>query len=187
MLKNLIRNKKIIGWAEWLQLPQLGLPVIKAKVDTGARTSALHAFNITPYQKRNGEDWVKFQIHPLQGNADLTITCRARVVDERLVTDSGGKSERRYVIETLAYIANTEQYIEITLTNREKMAYRMLLGRQAISKFGLLVNPGQSTLLQKIKPSVAREIYTRFSRLDTPVTRLGKRLNLRKKILKESK
>lgn len=180
MLKHLIKSKKIIGWAEWLQLPQLGLPVIKAKVDTGARTSALHAFNITPYQKR-GEKWVKFQIHPLHGNADLTVTCRARVVDERLVTDSGGKSERRYVIETLAYIANMEQYVEVTLTNREKMAYRMLLGRQAISKFGLLVNPGQSTLLQKIKPSVAREIYHRFSRLDTPPARSTSR-----KIFKET-
>lgn len=157
MLKTLA-NKTVIGWAEWLRLPKLGLPVIKAKVDTGARTSALHAFDIQLFKKR-GAPWVRFKIHPLHGNNNITVQCEARVVDKRLVTDSGGKGEKRIVIETEAHIDGRVEMIEITLTNREKMAFRMLLGRQAIKKFGLLVNPAQSTILQKIKPSLAREAY----------------------------
>ena len=161
------KAKTIIGWNEWVQLPQLGLPLIKAKIDTGARTSALHAFNIEPF-KRRGVSWVRFQIHPLQGNSKLTINCEAPVVDRRYVTDSGGKAEKRLVIETLAHIAGITRRIEITLTNREKMVFRMLLGRQAISKFDFLVNPAQTALLQKIKPTTATEVYKNKKNLVIP-------------------
>ena len=152
------KERTIIGWAEWVQLPQLGLPLIKAKVDTGARTSALHAFSVETFSKR-GAPWVRFQIHPIRGSKNLTVTCEAPVIDRRLVTDSGGKSEKRLVIETLARVGDVSRRIEITLTNREKMAFRMLLGRQAISKFDFLVNPAQTALIQKFKPSVVLDIY----------------------------
>lgn len=152
------KEKTIIGWNEWLDLPQLSLPMIRAKVDTGARTSALHAFTVEPFTKR-GAPWVRFQIHPVKGNNNIVVACEAPVIDRRLVTDSGGRSERRLVIETLAHLGDVTRTIEITLTNREKMAYRMLLGRQAIGKLGFLVNPAQSCLLGKITPSQARNTY----------------------------
>lgn len=152
------KEKTIIGWAEWVQLPQLGLPLIKAKVDTGARTSALHAFSIEPFSHK-GAPWVRFNIHPLQGNRHIVVQCQAPVVDRRVVTDSGGKGERRIVIETLATIGDVTRSIQITLTNRDKMVFRMLLGRQAIKKFGFLVNPAQSGLLMKLKPSIVRSAY----------------------------
>jgi hypothetical protein len=152
------KEKIIIGWNEWVALPQLNLPYIRAKIDTGARTSALHAFKIEPTTHR-GAPWVKFYLHPVKNNNELTVICEAPMVDHRLVTDSGGRSERRYVIETLAQIGDVSRLIQITLTNREKMAYRMLLGRQAIGKFNFLVNPTQATLLAKLKPSVVRSAY----------------------------
>lgn len=153
-------DKQTIGWAEWVQLPQLGLPLIKAKVDTGARTSALHAFQIETFKKR-GAPWVRFAIHPLQSNKTLTVICEAPVIDRRMVTDSGGKGEKRLVIETLANVGGITRRIEVTLTNRDKMSYRMLLGRQAISRFGFVVNPAQTTLLGKVKKAIAQEAYTK--------------------------
>lgn len=152
-------QKKTIGWHEWVQLPQLGLPLIKAKIDTGARTSALHAFDIETF-KRRGVSWVRFKIHPLQRNNKLTIQCEAPVVDRRLVTDSGGKAEKRLVIETLATIGGVTRRIEVTLTNREKMVFRMLLGRQGIGKFDMVVNPNHTAMLGKIKSKVAVAVYT---------------------------
>lgn len=152
------KEKTVIGWNEWVRLPQIGLPLIKAKADTGARTSALHAFDIQPFTNK-GAPWVRFMIHPLQSNNQFTVTCEAPVIDRRLVTDSGGRGEKRLVIETFATIGEMTRAIEITLTNREKMAFRMLLGRQAMERFGLVVNPAQSTMLDKTKPSQARALY----------------------------
>jgi hypothetical protein len=152
------KSKKIIGWSEWVQLPQIGLPLIKAKCDTGARTSALHAFDIQTFAKK-GSPWVRFKIHPLQGTSTLTIECEAPVVDRRLITDSGGKGEKRLVIETFATVGDMTRAIEITLTNREKMAFRMLLGRQAMEKFGFAVDPGHTSLLAKIKSGGAKNSY----------------------------
>ncbi len=152
------KEKTIIGWAEWVHLPLLNLPYIKAKVDTGARTSALHAFSIEPFTKR-GAPWVKFQMHPLHGHADIVVQCEAPVIDRRMVTDSGGKGEKRLVIETFATVGEVTRSIEITLTNREKMAYRMLLGRQALGRFGFLVDPKHTTLLMKVKSSITRKAY----------------------------
>ncbi len=114
-----VKERTIIGWSEWVQLPLLHLPYIKAKVDTGARTSALRTFSIEPFT-RKGVPWVKFEMHPLHGHSDIIVTCEAPVIDRRLVTDSGGKAEKRLVIETFATIGNLTRSIEITLTNREK-------------------------------------------------------------------
>ncbi|MFC0117622.1 ATP-dependent zinc protease [Pseudoalteromonas xiamenensis] len=133
-----------VGWREWLALPELGLDRIKAKIDTGARTSCLHAFEVTPF-KKNGEQWVEFWIHPHQNDTETTLRCEAKVKDSRVVTDSGGHRERRFVIESMLEIADHRWPIEITLTNRDSMKFRMLLGRTAMNG-RIIVDPAASFL-----------------------------------------
>lgn len=151
MLEHIINNKRnpkavkkypVIGWREWVGLPTLAIPRIKAKVDTGARTSALHAFSLAPFTE-NGQAKIHFDIHPFQFNTHYIVTCLANVVDKRLVTDSGGHEEERYVIETMIELAGQTWPIEITLTERENMLFRMLLGRSALHK-RFVVNPARS-------------------------------------------
>jgi hypothetical protein len=140
-------EQKIIGWREWVGLPELGMPFIKVKVDTGARTSALHAFELEPVME-NGISMVQFKIHPLQKKTDVEKYCKARVIDERMVSDSGGHKEKRYVISTPISMAGTTWPIELTLTNRDTMRFRMLLGRTAMdSRF--VIDPNASFLLGK--------------------------------------
>lgn len=133
-----------IGWREWLALPALGLPAIKAKVDTGARTSALHAWRVEPFRE-GGAPWVRFDMHPLQRDTDLSTSCLAPVHDHRTVSDSGGHREARYVIRTPMRLGGHECPIEITLTDRDTMLFRMLLGRTAMQ--GLRVIPTRSFLV----------------------------------------
>lgn len=134
-----------VGWREWCLLPELGLPPIKAKVDTGARTSCLHAFKIEPYIKE-GKQWVHFGIHPHQEDNETEVYCDAEVIDQRVVSDSGGHKENRYVILTRLILAGQEWPIEITLTNRDSMLFRMLLGRTAMHNH-IIVDPAKSFLL----------------------------------------
>lgn len=141
-----------LGWREWVSLPELGIPGIKAKVDTGARTSALHAFELTPFTE-NGVQRVTFRIHPLRGNDERVLTCTADVIDERIVTDSGGHKEQRLVIETLLSVGPHAWPIEITLTARENMLFRMLLGRTAI-RGRAQVDPSRSYLVGKKRKSM---------------------------------
>ena len=145
-----------VGWREWVALPTLGLPAIKTKVDTGARTSCLHAYDVKPFTK-DGEKWLRFSVHPLQNN-QRTVQCEAPLADKRLVTDSGGHRELRYVIATELTIGEFKYPIELTLTNRDQMRFKMLLGREALKK-RLLVNPGKSFLLGRLKASAAERIY----------------------------
>ena len=142
-----IRKYPLIGWREWVSLPALNIERIKAKVDTGARTSALHAFSLKPFIE-DGRDKIRFDIHPMQHNTEHMVTCVADIVDKRLVTDSGGHTEERYVIETPIIIAGQTWSIEITLTERENMLFRMLLGRRALRK-RFIVNPARSFVTTK--------------------------------------
>ena len=142
------------GWREWVSLPDIGIKQIKAKVDTGARTSALHAFEIRPYSER-GRERVEFLIHPLQKDDATIVTCNADILDTRVVTDSGGHKEERYVIETTLSIGKHTWPIEVTLTARDDMMFRMLIGRTAI-KNRAQVNPARSYLVGKKKRTKKR-------------------------------
>ncbi len=137
-------DKITVGWREWLALPELGIPAIKAKVDTGARSSALH---VTEPQivLLQGQRRVRFRLTPLRRRPELALHCEAEVVDERLVRDSGGHAEQRLVILTPVRLGGRMWPIEITLASRHDMLFPMLLGRTAMQG-RLLVDPGQSFL-----------------------------------------
>ena len=136
-----------LGWREWVTLPDLGIELLKAKVDTGARTSALHAFKV--YVERvGGAEEVFFHIHPDQKSLERVIPCQAPLVDTREVRDSGGHVEMRHVIETTLGLGGEARKIEVTLTDRDSMGFRMLVGRTALGE-QFVVNPGKSFLLEK--------------------------------------
>jgi len=144
------QKKNIIGWREWLALPDLSIPAIKAKIDTGARTSALHTFGLEPFEL-DGTLKVKFGVHPLQRRKDIEVFCLADVVDQRRVTSSDGQSEKRYIIRTAVALGELIWPIELSLTNRRSMRFRMLLGRAAVSGL-VLVNPAKSYLTGRRLP-----------------------------------
>lgn len=130
----------VVGREEWVALADLGLPAICAKVDTGARTSALHAFDIERIGAADAPR-VRFSVHPLAGRSDLAVSCEADLVDQRMVTSSNGESELRYVVRATLALAGRQIEAELSLTNRDALSYRMLLGRQALEALGAVVDP----------------------------------------------
>lgn len=142
-----------LGWEEWVAFPDLGLPAIKAKVDTGARTSALHASVIEPFGPV-GNPQVRFLIQPDPDDLSLEFTCSAPIVDRRAVTSSNGETEMRYVIMTRLTCGDRTWPVEVTLTNRESMQYRMLFGRTSIAE-DMVVDPNTSCC----QPRLSFDIY----------------------------
>jgi len=132
-------EKRVVGWREWVALPQLGLPALEAKVDTGAKTSALHAFAMDVFEE-GGRRRVCFGVHPLREDEDLEVFACADVVDERIIVSSNGHEEHRVVIRSLLELGGQTWPVELTLTDRRSMRYRMLLGRQAM-RSRLVVDP----------------------------------------------
>lgn len=129
--KTKISPRLIIGWREWLSFPDLGIDRIKAKIDTGARTSAIHAFDIREFE-RDGESYVEFLVHPAQRRKKPEIRCSARVREKRMITSSNGARSERYIIETQLGIGGHFWPIELSLAKRDQLGFRVLLGRQAI-------------------------------------------------------
>lgn len=131
-----------LGWREWVSLPALGVPMLKAKVDTGARSSALHAWDVTVFE-RDGARWVRFTVHPWQGDVTAAFTAECALVGERTVRTSAGHIEVRPVVGTEVVVGTARIPVELTLTNRDSMGFRMLLGRSAIRR-RFVVDPGRS-------------------------------------------
>ena len=132
----------VIGWREWLELPGLGISAVKAKIDTGARSSALHVWDVEPF-RRGGKSMIRFVVHPEQRNDDVRVEATAELRDERRVRSSDGRQQLRPVIVTPVRIRERTFDIELTLANRDEMGFRMLLGREAL-RGRFLVDPGRS-------------------------------------------
>lgn len=143
-------GKTLLGWREWVALPDLGIPRIKAKIDTGARTSTLHAFRVESFMA-DGAEMARFWIHPRQRRTDIEFECVAAVIDRRVIRDSGGHAESRPVIRTRVRIGPEWLDIEASLTDRDPMLFRMLLGRTAL-RGRFQVDPGASYLLGGRRP-----------------------------------
>lgn len=133
-----------VGWREWVSLPELGVPSIKAKLDTGARTSSLHAFEIEEFAQ-DGDTWIRFAVHPLQRNSESELWAESPLVEYRTVRSSSGHEEQRPVIATTLRMGQDEWEIELTLANRDAMGFRMLLGREAL-RGRVLIDSGLSYL-----------------------------------------
>lgn len=156
---------KPIGWREWVGLPTLKTEWVKAKVDTGARSSSLHAFDLERFQ-RGGVQWVRFEVHPWQRSANNAVPTEAPLFDLRSVKSSSGRSEVRPVIRTLVTLGDMAYEIDLTLTRRDEMGFRLLLGREALRR-RFLVDPGRSYLVGKPPPRVLRS-NRREPRTDRP-------------------
>lgn len=134
----------LVGWREWVGLPNLGIPSLKAKVDTGARTSALHAHDLE-VQDRSGQPWATFQVRSDPDDPRSAVTVELPVIDQREVRPSSGEAEERPVVTTTLVLAGRAVEVELTLAHRDAMGFRMLIGREALRQ-GFLVDPGSSYL-----------------------------------------
>lgn len=150
-------DKIVIGSEEWCAFPDLGISAIKARVDSGAKTSSIHAFNIHRF-RRDGESWVSFEVHPLQNNRRVVIRCEKPIIDKRVVKSSSGISETRYVINAMIKVGDEAWEIELTLANRDSMGYRMLLGREAMNG-RMLVDPSLGFCLGDVTDKELDKFY----------------------------
>lgn len=137
----------ILGWREWVALPDLGVGAVHAKLDTGARTSALHVVEIDIY-RRAGRKWVRFQVDPDPKRPNRVIETAAPLIDERVVKSSSGVGELRAVIETRIAVGGREWPIEVSLTSRDEMRFRMLIGRAALAG-RVVIDPKRSNVAGK--------------------------------------
>ena len=153
-----MNTKTTIGNQEWCAFPKLGIPAIKARIDSGAKTSSLHAFNIRGFD-RDGEDWVSFDIHPIQNNRKVVINCEAKSFDKRMVKSSSGVAETRHVIKVPIKLGDNTWDVELTLANRDSMGLRMLLGREAMQN-RVLVDPSIDHALGNYKDQKIEELYS---------------------------
>ncbi len=163
-------QKIIVGSEEWCSLPQLGIPAIKVRVDSGAKTSAIPAFGSKGF-KRCDSQWVSFKVHPLQGNRRTIVRCEAEVVDQRVVKSSSGLTEKRYVIRTALLLGQQTWDVELTLTNRDSMGYRMLLGREAMVG-RILVDPAVGFMGGEVADDELEQQYVTHTR-DSSGLRIG--------------
>lgn len=152
--RRLRKFKHIVGWREWAGLPALRVARIKAKVDTGARTAALHAWRIERFD-RDGEAWVRFEVHPVQRDNRTRISCEARLAGVKAVRNSGGNLENRFVIVTDVTLGTQTWPIELTLTNRDQMGFRLLLGRASV-RGRFVVDPSTSYRIGKLEAVLKR-------------------------------
>lgn len=136
------RERQAVGWREWVALPDFDTPWIKAKMDTGARSSALHAFGLQSFE-RDGQTWIRFEIHPWQRSSEDPVAVETPVIDWRTVRSSNGSMERRPVVSTRLRLGEQEFTTELTLTRRDEMGFRLLIGRQSI-RGHFVVDPDRS-------------------------------------------
>ena len=152
-----IQDYMIVGNAEWCALPQLKVPAIRTRIDSGAKTSSIHAINITEFHKGN-ERWVEYEIHPLRIHTDVFVRCQSKVVDYRMVKSSTGIAQPRYVIRTMIEMGGKQWEIEMTLANRRTMGYQMLLGREAMNN-RILINPAEGFRITRYSKKQIRSFY----------------------------
>ncbi len=158
LVKTTVKRKRtptprtVIGWREWVHLPDLLPQPIKAKLDTGARTSALHAYQVEPYE-RDGTPWISFSIHPVQRHAHPEIQCHAPLLGQRLITSSNGHQQLRYVIRAESRIGDIRFAMDLSLADRDQMGFRLLIGREAMRR-RFLVDPNRSFQVSQPDPAL---------------------------------
>lgn len=152
-----IRKLMIVGNAEWCALPELKVPAIRARIDSGAKTSSIHAVNIQEFYKGR-QQWVRFEIHPLRIHTNVFVVCEAPVYDFRMVKSSTGEAQPRYVIQTTIEMGGEKWTIQTTLANRRSMGFQMLLGREAMTN-RILINPSEDFRLTRYSKRQIRDFY----------------------------
>lgn len=157
MFKKKPDEKYIIGRAEWCALPDLSVPAIKAKIDTGAKTSAIHAFDIKLI-KSNDKQYVEYKVYPIQANSSIVIKCKSLIIDERFIMSSNGHKERRYVINTALRLADSTWSVELTLSNRDPLRFRLLLGREALNH-KVIIDPSLNCHQKNLKNHQIISLY----------------------------
>lgn len=160
-MSSIVKRKKrmprqLIGWREWVGLPELRVDAIKAKIDTGARTSAIHAWRIAVHEEKDGQ-WATFELHPEQRNNKFVIPCRAKVHGTRRIRSSNGQVETRIIVRTTLQLGEDSWPMDLSLTNRDAMGFRMLLGRAALRRH-VRINPGRSFLIPRPNISITNKI-----------------------------